>query len=68
MLTSVWTVVLLLCAGPGLLSVHAHTKGVPDWLNWDIPIGLIIVGIRLNTWHPNYIRAQMGLPPRSKAA
>lgn len=58
----------LLCAGLGLLSVHAHTKGVQDWLNWYIPSGLIIVGIRLNTWYPNCVRPQMGLPPRSKAA
>jgi hypothetical protein len=59
-LSLVWTVVFLLCAGLGLASVHVHTKGLQDWLNWYIPIALIVIGIRLNTWYPNHVRAQLG--------
>jgi hypothetical protein len=59
-LTSVWSVVFLLCAGLGLLAVHVHTKGLQDWLNWYIPIVLIIIGIRLNAWYPGYVRSQTG--------
>lgn len=65
MLSLVWTVVFLVCAGLGLASAHVHTKGLQDWLNWYIPIALIIIGIRLNTWYPNYVRAQLGRSPRS---
>jgi hypothetical protein len=55
-LTAVWTVVFLVCAGLGLIAVHVHTKGLQDWLNWYIPIALIVIGVRLNTWYPNYVR------------
>jgi hypothetical protein len=64
-LTLVWTVVFLVCAGLGLASVHVHTKGLQDWLNWYIPIALIVIGIRLNTWYPNHVRAQLGRGPSS---
>jgi hypothetical protein len=55
-LTSVWTVVFLACGGLGLLAANVHTKGLQDWLNWYIPIVLIIIGIRLNTWYPDHVR------------
>lgn len=64
-LTAVWTVVFLVCAGLGLLAVHVHTKGLQDWLNWYIPIALIIVGIRLNSWYPDHVRSRIGVPARS---
>jgi hypothetical protein len=64
-LSLVWTAVFLICAGLGLASVHVHTKGWQDWLNWYIPIALIVIGIRLNTWYPNYVRARMRQSPRS---
>jgi membrane-bound metal-dependent hydrolase YbcI (DUF457 family) len=69
-LTTVWAVVFLLCAGLGLLSVHVHTKGLQDWLNWYIPIALIIVGVRLNSWYPNRVRSQtvrMAVPQPRRA-
>jgi hypothetical protein len=56
-LTSVWTVVFLVCGGLGLLAANVHTKGLQDWLNWYIPIALIIIAIRLNTWYPNHVRS-----------
>jgi hypothetical protein len=57
-LTAVWAVVFLVCAGLGLISVHVHTKGLQDWLNWYIPIALIIIGIRVNSWYPAHVRSQ----------
>lgn len=57
-LTSVWTVIFLVCGGLGLLAVHVSSKGLQDWLNWYIPIVAIIIGIRLNRWYPNYVRSQ----------
>ncbi len=56
-LTSVWTIVFLICGGLGLLAANVHTKGLQDWLNWYIPIILIIIAIRLNTWYPNHVRS-----------
>jgi hypothetical protein len=58
-LTAVWTVVFLVCAVLGVLSVHAHTKGVQDWLNWYIPILLILGGLWLNSWYPHRVRARL---------
>jgi hypothetical protein len=61
----VWTVIFLVCASLGLASVHVHAKGPQDWLNWYIPVALIIIGIRLTTWHPTYVCPQPGRSPGS---
>jgi hypothetical protein len=58
-LTWVWAVVFLVCGGLGLLSVHVHTKGVQDLLNWYIPIALIVAGVWLNSWYPHRVRARL---------
>jgi hypothetical protein len=58
-LSTVWAVVFLVCAALGLLAVHAHSKGLQDWLNWYIPIVLIAIGIRLNTWYPHHVRVRL---------
>jgi hypothetical protein len=55
-LTSVWTAVFLICGGLGLIAANVHTKGLQDWLNWYIPIALIIIGIKLNSWYPSHVR------------
>jgi hypothetical protein len=67
-LTSVWTVIFLVCGGLGLLAVHVSAKGLQDWLNWYIPIVLIIIGIRLNGWYPNYVRSKRIAAAPSEAA
>ena len=61
-LTAVWTAVFLVCAGLGLLALHVSSKGLQDWLNWYIPIALIVIGVRLNTWYPNYVRGRRQQP------
>jgi len=67
-LTAVWSGVFLICGVLGLLAVHAHTKGVQDWLNWYIPIVLIVIGIRLNSWYPHHVRARLQQRRQSAAA
>jgi cytochrome c-type biogenesis protein CcmH/NrfF len=32
---------------------------VQDWLNWYIPVVLIAIGIRLNSWYPHRVRARL---------
>jgi hypothetical protein len=52
-LSAVWAGVFLLCGVLGVLSVHAGSKGMRDWLNWYLPIILLFVGFRLNQWYPD---------------
>jgi hypothetical protein len=57
-LSSVWAGVFAICAILGLLAVHASAKGARDWLNWYLPIILIFLGMRLNRWYPQKVRAE----------
>jgi hypothetical protein len=52
-LSAVWAGVFLLCGVLGVLSVHAGSKGMRDWLNWYLPIILLFAGFRLNQWYPD---------------
>jgi hypothetical protein len=61
-LTSVWTVVFLICGGLGLIAANVHTKGLQDWLNWYIPIALLVIAIKLNSWYPDHVRSQARRP------
>jgi hypothetical protein len=55
-LTSVWTVVFLVCAALGLVAETVGPKGLRDWLNWYIPIVLIFLGFRFTRWYPQRVR------------
>jgi hypothetical protein len=57
-LTSVWTVVFLVCAALGLIAETVGPKGLRDWLNWYIPIVLIFLGFRFTRWYPQQVRQQ----------
>jgi hypothetical protein len=57
-LTSVWTVVFLVCAVLGLLAQTVGPKGLRDWLNWYIPIVLIFIAFRFTRWYPQQVRAE----------
>jgi hypothetical protein len=57
-LSAVWAGVFVICAVLGLLAVHASAKGARDWLNWYLPIILIFLGMRLNRWYPQKVRAE----------
>ena len=52
-LTLLWAAVFLVCAGLGVAAVHVDSKGAKDWLNWYLPIALIIIGFKLNSWYPD---------------
>jgi hypothetical protein len=62
-LSGVWAAVFLACGAFGVLANHAATKGARDWLNWYIPIILVIIAFRVNTWYPD--RATAGLRDRA---
>jgi len=55
-LTSVWTVVFLVCAALGLIAETVGPKGLRDWLNWYIPIAAIFLAFRFTRWYPQQVR------------
>ncbi len=57
-LTSVWTVVFLVCGALGLIAQTVGPKGLRDWLNWYIPIVLIFIAFRFTKWYPQQVREQ----------
>ena len=57
-LTSVWTVVFLVCGALGLIAQTVGPKGLRDWLNWYIPIVLIFIAFRFTKWYPEQVRQQ----------
>jgi len=60
-LTSVWTVVFLVCGALGLIAQTVGPKGLRDWLNWYIPIALIFIAFRFTKWYPQQVREQQSL-------
>lgn len=60
-LTSVWTVVFLVCGALGLIAETVGPKGLRDWLNWYIPIVLIFIAFRFTKWYPQQVREQQSL-------
>ncbi len=57
-LTSVWTVVFLVCGALGLIAQTVGPKGLRDWLNWYIPIVLIFIAFRFTKGYPQQVREQ----------
>ncbi|MET9255396.1 hypothetical protein [Streptomyces sp. NPDC003717] len=55
-LTAVWAAVFLITAVLGLIAVH--TTGAGDWLNWVIPIILLVLAIKFTKWYPAYVRGR----------
>ncbi|MFD3455006.1 hypothetical protein ACFWVC_22870 [Streptomyces sp. NPDC058691] len=56
-LTLVWGGVFLVTAVLGLVAVHV-TAGT-DWLNWVIPIALLVLAVRFTNWYPQYVHEQV---------
>ncbi|MFJ5214615.1 hypothetical protein ACIP98_07865 [Streptomyces sp. NPDC088354] len=56
-LTLVWGGVFLVTAVLGLVAVHV-TAGT-DWLNWVLPIALLVLAVRFTDWYPRYVREQV---------
>ncbi|MFI7357577.1 hypothetical protein ACIBTP_27105 [Streptomyces avidinii] len=54
-LTAVWGGVFVLIAVFGLLAVRAGHHG--DWLNWVIPVVLLVLAVKFTAWYPEHVRA-----------
>ncbi|MFG2622450.1 hypothetical protein ACGFXC_33005 [Streptomyces sp. NPDC048507] len=54
-LTAVWGVVFVLIAIAGLIAAESGHHG--DWLNWVIPVVLLVLAIRITAWYPDHVRA-----------
>jgi hypothetical protein len=67
-LTSVWTVVFLVCGALGLIAQTVGPKGLRDWLNWYIPIVLIFIAFRFTKWYPQQVREQQQQSARAAGA
>ncbi|GAB7029238.1 hypothetical protein AB0G35_12495 [Streptomyces sp. NPDC021749] len=55
-LTAVWGAVFLATALLGVLALRS-TSGA-DWLNWVIPIALLVGAVRFTRWYPDRARAR----------
>ncbi|MFF1659452.1 hypothetical protein [Streptomyces sp. NPDC058255] len=55
-LTAVWAAVFGATAVLGLIAVH--TKGMSDWLNWIIPVALLVLAVRFTERYPDHYTAR----------
>ncbi|MER5406458.1 hypothetical protein [Streptomyces sp. NPDC002769] len=67
-LTAMWGGVFLVTALLGLLALRVRS-GV-DWLNWVVPIAMLVAAVRFTKWYPEHVRAQARAraqgPPRGR--
>ena len=52
-LTAVWGLVFAVTAVLGLIALHVSSGA--DWLNWVIPIILLVLAVRFTRWYPAYM-------------
>ncbi|MCS0634969.1 hypothetical protein NX801_04685 [Streptomyces sp. LP05-1] len=55
-ITAVWAAVFLVTAVLGLIALH--TTGGDDWLNWVVPVILLVLAIKFTKWYPARVRAR----------
>ncbi|MFF3615070.1 hypothetical protein [Streptomyces sp. NPDC002580] len=55
-LTAVWGVVFVAIAVLGLLAIH--TDGSSDWLNWVLPVALLVLAVRFTERYPDRYTAR----------
>lgn len=60
-LTLVWGLVFAGCAVFGLIAQQVDSG--TDWLNWILPIALIVGGFKFTAWYPDHARAAADVPP-----
>lgn len=65
-LTLVWGVVFALSAILGVIAQQVDSG--TDWLNWIIPIALIVGGFKFTAWYPDHAREAAGVPRRPSPA
>jgi hypothetical protein len=61
LLTLVWGLVFALSAVLGVIAQEMDSGS--DWLNWIIPIALIVGAFKFTAWYPEQARAKAGVPP-----
>jgi len=55
-LTLVWGLAFLLCALLGVLA--QHDRGGSAWLNWVIPIVVLVGAFKFTAWYPDRVKAR----------
>ncbi len=56
-MSGVWALIFVVMAILGAISKTGIAgAGASDWLNWYIPIALIVVGMKFNEWYPSQVR------------
>ncbi len=56
-MSSVWAMIFGVMAILGLIAETGISgSGTSDLLNWYIPIGLVIIGFKFNTWYPAQVQ------------
>ncbi|GAB4058085.1 DUF3159 domain-containing protein [Catellatospora paridis] len=55
MLTLVWGLTFAVCAVLGMLAQPDH--GGSAWLNWIIPIALLVGAFKFTAWYPEHVKA-----------
>jgi hypothetical protein len=59
-MSSVWAGLFVVMAILGVISQTGVTgAGASDWLNWYIPIALIVLGLKFNEWYPARVGAAL---------
>jgi len=66
MLTLVWGLVFAASAILGVIAQQLDSG--TDWLNWIIPIALIVGAFKFTTWYPDQARTAAGVPSRPPAS
>ncbi|MCX5208716.1 hypothetical protein OG689_05310 [Kitasatospora sp. NBC_00240] len=55
-LTAMWGGIFAVIALLGLLALHVSSG--TDWLNWVLPVVLLVVGVKVTRWYPEQVRAR----------
>ncbi|MER5382751.1 hypothetical protein ABT040_21140 [Streptomyces sp. NPDC002688] len=55
-LTAVWSAVFVVIALLGVVAIH--TEGSSDWLNWVIPVALLVIAVRFTERYPDEYAAR----------
>lgn len=65
-LTLVWGLAFAASAALGVVAQQVDSG--TDWLNWILPIALIVGAFKFTAWYPDHARAAAGVPPRPTAS
>jgi hypothetical protein len=57
-LTAVWGVVFAVTAVLGYIALHVDEGH--DWLNWIVPIALVVWAVKFTAWYPDHVTGGTG--------